>query len=245
VKDILDGKGEDGEGLLQVVWYYRPEEAVGGRKVGGGPRAALPQQGGQGGRRVSGAPRPQQRRARLGLALVAGRPAAPIATLGPPPSPVMAPRSCSCETTLTPLLAPPPPPLLSPPPPPQPFHGAKELFLSDHTDSCSVATVIGRCSVLTLQQYQVGRAGRAGRDLGGGGAAGGRRTWGMGEAPFQAAPRATPLARPQQRRRFPPLTLTNRLHPPKALPKVGDNDYYSRFTYRPASREFAPDRVPV
>lgn len=97
VKDVIDGGGGDGEAALQVVWYYRPEEAVGGRKA---------------------------------------------------------------------------------------FHGAKELFLSDHTDSCSVATVIGKCRVLTLQDYQ-------------------------------------------------------------ALPKVGPDDYYSRFTYRPASREFAPDRVPV
>lgn len=97
VKDIVEGRGEDGEAALQVVWYYRPEEAIGGRKA---------------------------------------------------------------------------------------FHGAKELFLSDHSDVCSVATVIGRCRVLTLKEYQ-------------------------------------------------------------ALPRVGDNDYYSRFTYRPASREFSPDRVPV
>ncbi|KAI8472588.1 MAG: bah-phd domain-containing protein [Monoraphidium minutum] len=97
VKDVLDGKGEDGEAALQVVWYYRPEEAVGGRKA---------------------------------------------------------------------------------------FHGAKELFLSDHTDACSVATVIRKCRVLTLKDYQ-------------------------------------------------------------GLAKVGDDDYFSRFSYRPASREFAPDRVPV
>jgi hypothetical protein len=74
--------------------------------------------------------------------------------------------------------------LLPPRPPPQPFHGKKELFLSDHFDTCSVATVIGRCRVLTVREYQ-------------------------------------------------------------ALTKVGEHDYFSRFTYRPAPREFVPDRVPV
>ncbi|GBF96099.1 hypothetical protein Rsub_08975 [Raphidocelis subcapitata] len=97
VKEILAGVGDDGEDALSVVWYYRPEEAVGGRK---------------------------------------------------------------------------------------PFHGKKELFLSDHFDTCSVATVIGRCRVLTVREYQ-------------------------------------------------------------ALTKVGEHDYFSRFTYRPAPREFVPDRVPV
>lgn len=31
----------------------------------------------------------------------------------------------------------------------------------------------------------------------------------------------------------------------QAVPQVGADDYYSRFTYRPANREFTPDRVPV
>lgn len=66
----------------------------------------------------------------------------------------------------------------------KPFHGTRELFLSDHADTCSVAAVIGRCRVLSLPEFQ-------------------------------------------------------------ALPRVTPEDYYSRFTYKPAGREFVPDRVPV
>ena len=33
VRGVQDGTGSDGEAVLAVVWYYRPEEAIGGRKV--------------------------------------------------------------------------------------------------------------------------------------------------------------------------------------------------------------------
>lgn len=36
----------------------------------------------------------------------------------------------------------------------KPFHGEKELFLSDHADTCSVQTVIAKCRVLSLSRYQ-------------------------------------------------------------------------------------------
>jgi hypothetical protein len=53
VKEILAGAGDDGEDALSVVWYYRPEEAVGGRKVrrragdGGGRRGRASAEGGE------------------------------------------------------------------------------------------------------------------------------------------------------------------------------------------------------
>lgn len=68
--------------------------------------------------------------------------------------------------------------------PTKPFHGARELFLSDHADRCGAATVIRRCRVLSLREFQ-------------------------------------------------------------ALPSIGPDDFFSRFTYRPGANEFAPDRVPV
>eukprot|EP00798_Chlamydomonas_sp_ICE-L_P021538 gene21538-28530_t len=64
------------------------------------------------------------------------------------------------------------------------FHGAKELFISDHLDRCNVAAVIGKCRVLPLKKYE-------------------------------------------------------------SLAAILENDFFVRFTYKPAKKEFEPDRVPV
>lgn len=62
----------------------------------------------------------------------------------------------------------------------------------------------------------------------------------------RCSPVGNPHRAPSPARRTPPHPhLVPPPPPPQALPKVGENDYYSRFTYRPANREFQPDRVPV
>jgi hypothetical protein len=66
----------------------------------------------------------------------------------------------------------------------KPYHGANELLLSDHADECSAATVLSRCKVTTLADYQ-----KMGRIVAG--------------------------------------------------------TFYSRFAYRPSTRDFDPARVPM
>lgn len=97
VKEILQASNHEEDIKILVSWYYRPEEAVGGRKA---------------------------------------------------------------------------------------FHGEKELFSSDHLDWCHRNTVIGKCRVHTLKKYE-------------------------------------------------------------SLASVGEHDYFTRFHYKPAKKEFEPDRVPV
>uniref|UniRef100_A0A7S3QRP8 PHD-type domain-containing protein n=1 Tax=Dunaliella tertiolecta TaxID=3047 RepID=A0A7S3QRP8_DUNTE len=64
------------------------------------------------------------------------------------------------------------------------FHGHKELFTSDHEDVIHKNTILGKCNVHTLRNYE-------------------------------------------------------------SLQRISDNDYFARFSYKPASKEFEPDRVPV
>ena len=168
-----DGSGGSGEATLEVVWFYRPEEAVGGRKV---LRCTL--HAGGAAARWCFARRGWCDRAQCKLSAAQARAHQRTHT--------------SANTQAQQTKQPPPqhhqhthPPLNAPQiKPTKPFHGARELFLSDHADRCGAATVIRRCRVLSLREFQ-------------------------------------------------------------ALPSIGPDDFFSRFTYRPGANEFAPDRVPV
>ena len=119
--------------MLGVTWFYRPEEAVGGRKVSG--------VGGVGAQRRGvwwDASWEEQRGLRLLLMMMIDPCVVHQTPACTPSNNTKKHRNKTKQKT----------------PKQKAFHGEKELFGSDHVDRVHVSTVLSKCRVLPLKKYQ-------------------------------------------------------------------------------------------